>query len=120
MPTTDRASLFTLLSTDESLDGFIVYAEPPETLVGQSIVIAPRDPYQDYASFGTLTTFLSVAVLVPRSHGPAMDLIDSTLAILRGIFDGLGGCEVGDTHVGLLEEVGGTEYIAAMVNVSLA
>lgn len=114
-----RSGLYTVLEAAVSLDDFLVYAEPPDQLVRQSIVIAPRDPYQDEATFGSLTTFVSVSVLVPRTHGPAMDVIDSALTALRAIFVGLPGCRVGDTYVGLTDRIGGTEYLAAMVNLDL-
>lgn len=114
-----RAGLYAILAADESLADFLVYGEPPDQLVGPSIVISPRDPYQDEATFGSLTTFVAVSVLVPRTHGPAMDVIDPALAALRAIFVGMSGCRIGDTYIGIVDTVGKTEYLAAMVNLDL-
>lgn len=114
-----RSGLYTILAADASLSDYVVYAEPPDQLVGQSIVITPRDPYQDDATYGTLTTFVSVSVLVPRTRGPSMDAIDTALTALRAIFTAMPGARIGETYVGITDRIGGTEYLAAMVNLEL-
>lgn len=112
----DRAGVAALLDASADLADFVVYAEPPDTLSGPALVVSPRDPYQDYETFGTLTIRLAVSVLIPRTHGPAMDRIDSVLETMRGLFYKEGGIKELDTNIGLIDSVGGVEYIAAMVN----
>lgn len=116
----DRAGLFAILAADESLAGWVVYAEPPDQLVGKAIVITPRDPYQSDATYGSLTTYVSVSALVPRAGGPAMDVLDSALLALRAIFSAMPGCQIGETYVGVVDVIGKTEYLAAMVNLELS
>lgn len=113
----DRGAITTLLRGTAALDAFVVYGEPPAQLAGQAIVVVPRDPYQDHATFGTLTWYLGVAVMVPLAGGPAMDVVDATLAALRTVLDAQAGVVITTINVGRVDPVGGVEYIAAIVNI---
>jgi len=120
MSALDRAGLYALLEASEDLDLFTKHAEPPDQIAGPALIVAGRDPYQDYNTFGELTTYLTVSILIPRTHGPAMDLIDATLATLRAIYTGIRGCQIGSTTLGLTDRIGGVEYVAAMTQVTLS
>ena len=116
MAVLDRAAITTLLRAEEDLARSSSTGEPRNS-GGASIVVTPRDPYQDYSTFGTLTWYLGIAVLVPLGHGPAMDLIDATLVTLRDLLDAQAGVTITQTDIGRVDPVGGVEYIAAIVNI---
>jgi len=115
-----RSTLFDAMLGEAWLAGLTLYAEPPDQLAGAALVISPRDPYRDYSTFGRLSTFLTISVLLPRTHGPAMDRIDAILSDLYAFLEGLDACELGPTRLGITDTVGGIEYIAAMVDITLS
>lgn len=113
-----RAALGTAFQAEASLSGWEVYEEPPEQLAGgRCIVIAPRSPYRTMETLGTGATHLAVHVLVPRSGGPAMDVLDAGLAGVLTALLAIEEVTIGDTiETGLLEEVGGLSYLVTTVS----
>ncbi len=69
---------------DAEIDGFVVYAYPPDNPDIPSIVFAPGDPYQVVMTFGKngpskIGTMLDVTIAVPRTDIKAsFDLLEST------------------------------------------
>ena len=116
-----RASLAAILAADAGLAEWTVHPEPPENLArGLNLVVSPRDPYQAYSTYGHVETMVSATLLVPRAHGPAMDVIDPALIALRAALGSLRGATIGDTRTGIIDEVGGLEFVAAMVDITLS
>lgn len=110
-----RAWLATQIAADGDLSDWTVYAEPPEQLAGGAcIVIGPRSPYMAHGTYGELETYLVVHLLVPRAHGPAMDLVDDGLDAMRALCTTMPDVRIGPvSSVGILDEVGGSQYIVA-------
>ena len=117
-----RSGVASLLDAAVTLNGWTVYDEPPEQLVGgRCIVVAPRSPYMDWETMGDLyRVFLSIHVLVIRSHGPAMDQVDAGLLAVRGVLMDIATCDIeGVSGVNLVDDIGGPQYIAATVDCSV-
>ncbi len=116
-----RAALAAVLAADGTLTGWEHYAEPPEQLAGRAcMVVAPRSPYQSWQTYSELEVHLTISLLVPRTHGPAMDSIDTGLTALRAVLVDLEGVGIGDiSSVGILEDVGAIQYIVASLDVDL-
>lgn len=116
-----RTGLATLLAALDGLAGWSIYTEPPELLArGNCLVISPRDPYIGHSTFGQDELMLGVTLLVPRAHGPALDVIDPALLAVRGLLSTIRGATIGATRTGIIDEVGGLEYVAAMTDVTLS
>lgn len=117
-----RAGLAALLAESPALGSWEIYAEPPEQLAGRpSIVVAPRSPYQSWETFAEIRTHLTIHLLVPRAHGPAMDLLDVGLAALRELLAHVDAdLGIGDVSgVALLDELGGAQYVSASLEVDV-
>ena len=116
-----RSTLATAIAAEASLSSWTVYAEPPEQLVaGLSIIVSPRSPYITQDTLGTYETQVAVYVMVPRNQGPAMDLIDAALASLMDVVDGISNALwEGVTQVGIVDDLGGSSYTTAILNVTL-
>lgn len=119
--TPSRADLVTVLEAESTLDAFTIYAEPPEHLAGgASLVVAPRSPYRVRDTLGTWVTRLTVHVLVPRSQGPAMDLIDAAIDSIVAAVETLSDADLEDVSaIGIVDDVGGASYTAAVLNITL-
>lgn len=121
MAVLSRSDLYDVLVADARLAAWHVYGESPEQLAGAAaIVIVPRPPYQAWQTYGELEWHVTIWVLVPRTHGPAMDMIDTGLAALRSVLVELEGVGVGQVGaVGILEDYGSTKYIGASLDVDM-
>lgn len=115
-----RAYLATVFAATADLDGWTVYAEPPEQLAGgRCVVIAPRSPYRTFETFARGATHLSIHVLVPRTGGPAMDALDAGLAGVIEALLALSDVSIDDVvNVGILDETGGVSYLTTTINVT--
>lgn len=116
-----RASLAAALRADGNLAAWEVYTEPPEQLAGGScIVIAPRSPYQTWATYGAYDAHLTLSLLVPRSHGPAMDAIDTGLDSVISVLRATSGVGIGTlADAALVDDIGGAQYVVAAIEVDL-
>jgi hypothetical protein len=121
MATHDRAAVASALAAAAGLDGWRVYAEPPETLTGpRCVVVAPRSPYITWGTYGTADVHLAVSVLVLRAKGPTMDMIEAGLDGVRDALIALEGVMPGDvSELGLVTEAAGVQYVAATMDVEL-
>lgn len=118
----DRAGVAAILDAYSGLDGWTVYDEPPEQLAaGLCIVVAPRAPYQEYETLGSvLRVSLAVHVLAPRAAGPAMDQIDAGLAAVRAALEPVHDAHLGNVNqVGIIEDIGGPTYLDAVMDVTV-
>jgi hypothetical protein len=114
-----RATLASALAGEASLSAWTIYPEPPEQLVGGlCIVVAPRSPYQSWATYGRVATSLTISLLAPRMGAPVMDAIDAGLAALRTFLSTLADVSIDDVvSVGILDEVGAVSYVVASLNI---
>jgi len=116
-----RRWLSALLASDAMLAEWSHYSEPPEQLVaGPCVVIVPRSPYITWGTYRTGTAHMTVSLLVPRGHGPAMELLEDGIGVTRAALEAESRVEVSDTvDIDTLDDVGGAQYIVASLNVSV-
>jgi hypothetical protein len=99
--------------------GWTVYAAPPDNLVQQAAVVSPRSPYVTRVAGGVYETNLQVTLLVNVATGIyALDILDDAIKALED--DVLAGPYIWDSvsEMGVVEEPGGAEYIAATINIT--
>ena len=78
-----RAAVATAMRT--ALPTWTVYESPPSVPVTPSLVIAPGNPYREYATFTREAVRLSLRIVVQPSP-TAMDAIDAALdAVMAGL-----------------------------------
>ena len=101
--------------------GWAVYPAPPESLSSQSAVISPRSPYITRVAGNVYEVGLQVALLVNIAVGPlALDILD---VAIEALFDDIWGVQsvvMEDVmDIGQVTEVGGADYIAATINITV-
>jgi hypothetical protein len=103
-------------------DGWTVHASPPETVQARSLVIAPRSPYRVRGTVCQEEVKLELTVLVARGASQAgMDLLDDTCTVIRSATDSASAVVAfvdSISDIGLVQEVGGAEYLAAKLQVT--
>jgi hypothetical protein len=116
-----RSELESALKAAAGLSAWEVYGEPPEQLVGPSLIIAPRQPYLEWETYSQVMAHVVCHLVVTRAHGPAMDTLDAGLVALWKVLRDLGQ-DVAPSEtagVNVLEAIGGTDWLVASVDVDL-
>lgn len=115
-----RQALATALQTNLP-SGWAVYPSPPDSIVAQSAVISPRSPYITPVSSGYDEVNLQITLLVNVAAGAiAHDILDDAIDAVRTDVISAGNVIwEGVSDIGIVEEVGGADYIAAAINVTM-
>jgi hypothetical protein len=102
-------------------DGWTVHPSPPEAVQARSLVIAPRSPYRVRGTVCQEEVKLELTVLVQRGASQAgLDLLDDVCTTIRAAIDTGAVVAYVDSimDIGLVQEVGGVEYLAARLQVT--
>lgn len=101
--------------------GWAVYSAPPTSLVAQSAVISPRSPYVTREAGNVYAVQLQITLLVNIAAGPvALDILDDAIAALEQDVFGAGSVMWQSVEdVGVVQEVGGADYLAATINITV-
>jgi hypothetical protein len=101
--------------------GWTVHASPPEAVQARTVVIAPRSPYRVRGTVCQEEVKLELTVLVARGASQAgMDLLDDICSTIRDAIDTGAVVAYVDSisDIGLVQEVGGADYLAARLQVT--
>jgi hypothetical protein len=101
--------------------GWTVHAAPPESIQGKTVVIAPRSPYRQLGTVCQEEVRLELTVLVARGSSQAgLDMLDDVCSVVRQAVNGTTDPQAiveSISTIGIVQEVGGAEYLAAKLQV---
>jgi len=104
------------------LDGWTVYPSPPEGVTAPAVVLAPRSPYRVKSTVCNEEVRLALTVLIQRNASvDGLNVLDDTATIIRSAIHSSTVMAVVDevSDIGIIQEVGGVEYLAALINVTV-
>ena len=103
-------------------DGWTVYPAPPEGTNAPAVVLAPRSPYRVKSTFCDEEVRLTATVLIQRNASVSgLDALDDVCTTIRNAIHGSSVMANVDAvqDIGLIEEVGGVEYLAASLTITV-
>lgn len=103
-------------------DGWTVYTSPPEGTNAPAVVLAPRSPYRVKSTVCNEEVRLTGTVLMQRNASTAgLDALDDICTVIRAAIHGSSVLANVDAvqDIGIIEEVGGVEYLAASLNITV-
>lgn len=101
-------------------DGWTVYPGPPEGVNAPSVVLAPRSPYRVKSTVCNESVLLTATVLIQRNaSADALDALDDASTTVRDAVHASDVMAVVEAvqDIGTMQEVGGVEYLAAVINI---
>ena len=103
-------------------DGWTVYASPPEGTNAPAVVLAPDSPYRVRSTVCNEEVRLTGTVLIQRNASTAgLDALDDVCTTVRAAIHQSSVMAVVEAvrDIGLIEEVGGVEYLAASLSITV-